>query len=176
MPSFISVIRTSVRSFPVAVSRSFIRSWVSGRGGTTPCWANAIAVASTAPIQIGRDRSPATSRSSTIGWLEGISTPTPKTSTSRTTSPYSGSVRDSGAPQPGLHQRGVQPDGQRGDLADGLLGASLGPGVAAPLLRGDDLLDQADLTVGGGLERAQVPRLEPEVGQLPRGLGDDQRV
>ena len=30
------------------------RSWVSGRGGTTPCCANAIAVASTAPIQIGR--------------------------------------------------------------------------------------------------------------------------
>ena len=54
MPSFISVIRTSARSLPVAFSRSFIRSWVSGRGGTTPCWANAIAVASTAPIQMGR--------------------------------------------------------------------------------------------------------------------------
>ena len=26
----------------------------SGRGGTTPCWAKAIAVASTAPIQMGR--------------------------------------------------------------------------------------------------------------------------
>ena len=33
---------------------SRIRSWVSGRGGTTPCWAKAIAVASGAPIQIGR--------------------------------------------------------------------------------------------------------------------------
>ena len=53
-PSLTSVIRTSVSSLPVASSTSFIRSWVSGRGGTTPCWAKAIAVASTAPIQIGR--------------------------------------------------------------------------------------------------------------------------
>ena len=51
---FISVIRTSVSSLPVAVRTSFIRSCVSGRGGTTPCCAKAIAVASTAPIQIGR--------------------------------------------------------------------------------------------------------------------------
>ena len=54
MPSFTSVIRTSVSSLPVASSTSLSRSWVSGRGGTTPCWAKAIAVASTAPIQIGR--------------------------------------------------------------------------------------------------------------------------
>ncbi len=79
-----SVICTSVSSWPIASSRSFIRSWVSGRGGTTPCWANAIAVASTAPIQIGRYRSPDVSRNSTIGWLDGISTRTPMTSTSRT--------------------------------------------------------------------------------------------
>ncbi len=53
-PSLTSVIRTSASGLPVASSTSFIRSWVSGRGGTTPCWANAMAVASTAPIQIGR--------------------------------------------------------------------------------------------------------------------------
>ena len=34
-------------------SGSRIRSCVSGRAGTTPCWAKAMAVASTAPIQIG---------------------------------------------------------------------------------------------------------------------------
>ena len=53
-PSFTSVIRTSSSWLPVASRTSLSRSWVSGRGGTTPCWANAIAVASTAPIQIGR--------------------------------------------------------------------------------------------------------------------------
>ena len=39
-----------------------------------------MAVASTAPIQIGRYRSPLCSRSNTSGWLEGISTRTPTTS------------------------------------------------------------------------------------------------
>ena len=37
--------------------------------------------------------------------------------------------------------------------------------------RRDDLLDQADLAVGGGLEGAQVARLEAEVGQLARRSG-----
>ena len=70
----------------------------------------------------------------------------------------------------------MQPHRQRRDLADGLLGAGLGGGVAAALEGRDDLLDQADLAVGGGLERAQVPRLEAEVGELARGRGDHQRV
>ena len=56
MLSFTSVIRTSLSSFPVDSSTSLSRSCVNGRGGTTPCWAKAIAVASTAPIQIGRYR------------------------------------------------------------------------------------------------------------------------
>src|SRR4051812_48800139 len=43
-----------------------------------------MAVASTAPIQIGRYRSPSTSRRSTIGWLLGSSTRTPTTLSSRT--------------------------------------------------------------------------------------------
>ena len=46
------------------------------------------------------------------------------------------------------------------DLADRLLGAGLGPGVPAPLVRRDDLLHQSDLTVGGGLEGPEVARLE----------------
>src|SRR6266498_1757060 len=43
-----------------------------------------MAVASTAPIQIGRYRSPSTSLSRTIGWLLGSSTRTPTTLSSRT--------------------------------------------------------------------------------------------
>ncbi len=70
----------------------------------------------------------------------------------------------------------MQAHRQRGDLADGLLGAGRGGGVAAATQRGDDLLDQADLAVGGGFEGAQVARLEAEVGQLAGGLGDDQGV
>src|SRR3954447_3457346 len=55
------------------------RSWVNGRAGLTPCCSYAMAVASTAPIQIGRYRSPSTSLSRTIGWLLGSSTRTPTT-------------------------------------------------------------------------------------------------
>src|SRR4051794_14858272 len=172
MPSFISVIRTSMRSLPVAASRSFIRSCVSGRGGTTPCCANAIAVASGAPIQIGRDRSPATSRSNTIGWLEGISTRTPMTSTSRTRSAYSRSERTRrqsfSGPQRRLHEARVQPHGERGDLGDGLFGPGGGAGVPAPAQRGHHLLDDAHLAVCSSLHGAQVPWLQPEGGQLTR--------
>jgi hypothetical protein len=39
---------------PSDSSTSLSRSWVKGRAGTTPCCASAMAVASTAPIQIGR--------------------------------------------------------------------------------------------------------------------------
>ncbi len=49
-----SVIRISVSRWPIVVKVSTIRSWVIGRGGTTPSWAFAIAEASLAPIQIGR--------------------------------------------------------------------------------------------------------------------------
>src|SRR5687767_8806158 len=55
----------------------FIRSWVIGRGVTTPCSDRAIAAASAAPIHIGRYRSPSRSRSRTMGWFVGSSTRTP---------------------------------------------------------------------------------------------------
>src|SRR5438552_10790828 len=59
-------------------SRMFLRrSWVIGRGVTTPCCAKAIAVASTVPIQMGRYRSPVRSRSKTIGCWLGTSRRTP---------------------------------------------------------------------------------------------------
>src|SRR4051794_45546 len=79
---------TAVRRCCSPASTSTIRSWVSGRGGTTPSWAFAIAEASFAPIQMGRKRLPPTSRSSTIGALDGISTRTPTTSSSRMGQPY----------------------------------------------------------------------------------------
>ena len=49
-----ATMRTSVSSCPSTVRMSRMRSWVSGRGGTTPCWAYVMAAASAAPIQIGR--------------------------------------------------------------------------------------------------------------------------
>src|SRR6266511_2058406 len=57
--------------------RFFMRSWVMGRAVMMPWSANAMAVASMAPIQIGRNRSPSVSFSRTMGWLVGSSTRTP---------------------------------------------------------------------------------------------------
>ena len=54
-----------------------------------PCWAKAIAVASTGPIQIGRYLSPCISFSRTMGWFVGISTRTPTTSICLTAAPSS---------------------------------------------------------------------------------------
>src|SRR3954451_3517584 len=156
-----------------------MRSWVSGRGGTTPCCAKAMAVASTAPIQMGRYRSPDTSLSSTMGWLLGISTRTPITSTSRTRSEYSRTTPDpvgaSGA-ECGLHEGRVQPHRQCGHLGDRLLGAGGRADVAATPDRRDHLLHEPDLPVRRGLEGAQVPGLQAEDGELAGGLGDHQRV
>ena len=74
------------------------RSCVSGRTETIPCWANAIAVASTAPIQIGRYLSPCASFSRTIGEFDGISTRTPTSSSSLITSaPGSGMAKPPGS-------------------------------------------------------------------------------
>src|SRR5687768_7255242 len=105
-----------------------------------------------------------------MGWFEGISTRTPMTSTSRTPSHYSGRprgpegrrigwIRRSAAPQAGLDQGRVQPDAERCDLADRVLGPAPGGGVAAPLQRRDDLLHQTHLAVRRGLEGTQVARL-----------------
>src|SRR3954451_17312632 len=58
MPSRISVMFTASRVAPSVRTTSRSRSWVIGRAGRTPCCSKAIAAASTAPIQIGRDRSP----------------------------------------------------------------------------------------------------------------------
>src|SRR5438067_7929222 len=63
---------------PSSIRRSRMRSWVIGRCVTTPWRANAMAVASTAPMKIGSTRwSPSASRSNTIGLFVGSSTRTP---------------------------------------------------------------------------------------------------
>ena len=74
--------------------------------------------------------------------------------------------RDQRARAVRLDQRGVQPDRQRAEL--GRPSRRPGPAllVALPGQRADDLLDQPDLAVGRGLERPDVPRLEPERGEL----------
>ena len=69
---------------PGRATTSRSRSWVIGRAGRTPCCSKAMAAASTAPIQIGRYRSPCVSLSSRIGWLPGSSTRTPTTRSSCT--------------------------------------------------------------------------------------------
>src|SRR5437763_1608373 len=84
MPSRISVMLTASSVAPRAVTTSRSRSWVMGRAGRTPCCSKAIAAASTAPIQMGRYRSPCVSLSSRIGWLPGSSTRTPMTRSSCT--------------------------------------------------------------------------------------------
>src|SRR2546423_1708585 len=59
-------------------SRTFFsRSCVMGRAVTIPWRAKAMAVASMAPIQMGRTRAPSRSLRSTMGWLVGSSTRTP---------------------------------------------------------------------------------------------------
>ena len=70
----------------------------------------------------------------------------------------------------------MQPHREGRDLAHGLLAARLGPGVTLPADRGDGLFDEPDLAVRGGLERAQVPRLQAVAGQLAGGARHDQRV
>src|SRR3954454_22180976 len=84
MPSRISVMLTACSVAPSARITSRSRSWVIGRAGRTPCCSKAMAAASTAPIQIGRYRSPCVSLSSKIGWFPGSSTRTPTTRSSCT--------------------------------------------------------------------------------------------
>src|SRR6476661_8350396 len=84
MPSRISVMFTASSVAPRVRTTSRSRSWVIGRAGRTPCCSKAMAAASTAPIQMGRYRSPCVSLSSRIGWFPGSSTRTPTTRSSCT--------------------------------------------------------------------------------------------
>ena len=140
MPSCSSVIRTSVSSLPVALEH--VLEQVVGqrprrhdallgerdRGGLDRADPDR---------QVALARRPRAAARS--GWFEGISTRTPTTSTSRTSStllPAATPRRPAGAGRgsaagasrsPALTSVGVQPHGQRRDLADGLLGAGPRP-------------------------------------------------
>src|SRR4051812_23925525 len=158
MLSFISMISTACSGVFNAARMSRSRSWVSGRAGLTPCCSYAIAVASTAPIQIGRYRSPSTSRSSTIGWLLGSSTRTPTTLSSRTVAsatldhqrPQLHGTRATRRlpicvsaaqhlPQALAYERAVQLRAERGQLVHSLQRLLSSPRGALPRQRRDEL-------------------------------------
>src|SRR4051794_25909825 len=152
-----------------------------GRAGRTPCCSKAIAAASTAPIQMGRYRSPCVSLSSRIGWLPGSSTRTPTTRSSCTVrlpgrrsvdgSQASGGgladdvhgTPESGAeqfPQPRLEQCGVQLRRQGGEVAELLGGARPGLLRPGPQDGCDQLLDQSRLPLDTGPVDPQVTGLD----------------
>ena len=141
-----------------------------GLGGTDPDRQVALAVAS---------------RSSTIGWLDGISTRTPTTSTSRTPPPYParrapsvGRRRSAPGAQTGLDQRRVQPHATA-PRARGSASSARRRGARrrCRAQRRDDLLDQADLAVGGGAGRRRRWRGSmPYAASSPAVVRDDQRV
>src|SRR5436305_5904965 len=147
-----------------------LRWCASGRAGATPCCAKAMAVASTAPIQMGRYRSPAVSFSNTIGWLEGSSTRTPTTVSSFTR--HSAGARDpnyTAAPvteplklaaekgaQPGLHQDRVQSHRQRPELPRDLFSATARLRISLSHKGCDDLLHEAYFTIGGCAKSPKV--------------------
>src|SRR5450756_2541814 len=74
---------TLTTSVPSASRRSRMRSWVIGRGVSIPCKAKAIAVASGAPMKMGRVRpSPSDSWSRSTGVFDWRSTRTARSRTS----------------------------------------------------------------------------------------------
>src|SRR4028119_831452 len=184
MPSRISVMLTASRVAPSVRTTSRSRSWVIGRAGRTPCCSNAMAAASTAPIQMGRYRSPCVSLSRRIGWLPGSSTRTPTTLSSCTVSlpqlrrygwnrcgatgaaprrlvhrtPQS---RAQDVPEARLEQGPVQLRRQRRELAELLRRTGAGVLRARAQHRDDELLHQPRLALG--------PGAEDEQGGAPRG-------
>src|SRR5215217_2815808 len=75
MLSSTATMLTLTTEWPSDSTTSTRRSCVMGRGGTTPCWARAMALASGVPIQIGTWRSPCISRRRTSSCLEGTKVP-----------------------------------------------------------------------------------------------------
>ena len=104
-----------------------------------------------------------------MGWLVGISTRTPRTSSSLTPQPYSLSR----AARPARTSAGVQGDAQtRAAAAWGPPPPAPRPAAAAPAQRAGHLLHEADLAVGGGAEGPQVARLDAVRRQRAGGPGD----
>ena len=202
-------------------STSLNRSWVSGRSDTMPCWAKAIAVASTAPIQMGRYRSPCALSAGRSGcWTASrhgrrrppsaalelrprtcSATPgaIPTTGDAKRTEPLflpnytryrPDAERSPGASRARL--RVVYPDAAavmqvRPRLSPSSTSVACSRamcagdvvrraqrGLAAALLPGqrrDRLLDQGGLPLGGGLDGAQVARLDAVLAELHRATG-----
>ena len=69
----------------------------------------------------------------------------------------------------------MQRDAERQDLGGGVLPRRRATGTAAPAHRARDLLHKADLAVGGGAERSQVPGFDAVRRQGARRAGDGQR-
>ena len=76
----------------------------------------------------------------------------------------------------GTHQGGAQLQGQRCDLARGLLGAAGCVVAAHPLQRANGLVDKIDLPVGCRAKPTQVPRLEAELPELDTDAGNREGV
>ena len=130
---------------------------------------------------------PGDSFSSTIGWLEGISTRTPTTSSLHTLLRFAGSdpcstYTGAGVRVPVRSHRPSCPQPERTSVACSRTdrpassraassARSRAPRVAlAAHQRRDDLLDQPDLALGGGPERPQVAGAQAERGHLRDGL------
>src|SRR5690606_2417301 len=176
---------TRSRLVPRPSRTSQNRSWVSGRGVSTPSSANAMAVASGLPMKIAScRRRPASSRRTSTGVLLGSSTRTATNSSSITAAAYvsrsdaSGGSRGSRqqvaahlAPQ----QRSVQLGAQLRQLAGQGRGVLLGLGVALLEQRNRQLLDHAGLALGGDQVHAQVTGLDAQFGVAAGQAGDLER-
>src|SRR5262245_21903356 len=79
--------------------------------------------------------------------------------------------RDTGG-EAGLDERVVQTHGQSGELPGNLLCPAHGVGAAMRAQWRDDLLDEIDFAVRGGLDRAEVARVQAVLGEGGHSTGD----
>src|SRR5215472_6025647 len=130
-----------------------------------PCWAKAIAVASTGPIQIGRYLSPSVSLSRTMGWFVGISTRTPTTSiflTAAPSWPLSGTVLPEACEGIPLSKYTRPGSGHARALWSAAGTPALRPGETG-VRQGH--LDQGGLPLHRSPQHPQMPRLDPVLAQ-----------
>src|SRR5690606_9686198 len=181
-----SVTTTRSTWAPSSSSRSFMRSWVIGRGVSTCSSAKAMAVASGPPMKIGRMRpAPSASRSTRHGMFGGRSSSMPTSSISIATlaryrtrpaiaprDPSAGAVGV--APQRRPQERAAELLAEVGHLPQVLGRLLAGGGVALLEQRHDHLLHEAGLPLGRHLVHAQVTSLDAEAHEPGGGPGDDE--
>src|SRR3954469_8105666 len=157
-----SVTTTRSSCQPSSSRTFFMRSWVMGRGVSTPSSANAIAVASGPPMKIGSVRcDPSVSLSSTMGAFVGSSTRTPTSSIS--TIGVEDNRLSAGVTLQRLAQhRGPEALAETGQLAKVRDGLAACVGVALLHERQHDLLEERGLALGTDLVHAQVAGLDAE--------------